>query len=417
MATINYYIQSKSEIAGIYVRLRDGNIDAKAKTKYAININDWSAKKGQPKNLKHEAFKKLNNDLVMFKANLLAHYNSSVHTKTINSQWLKDIIHPPEIIDGAPNKLVQYFDYYAIHRKNLVKGSTQKKLKTNKHLLEKFQKETNKEYLIRDVDSSFRLAFEAFCIRNNYAPNTIARSLKYVKTICFHARKNRIETHYQLDNIQLKYERGKIIYLNNDELKLIENAKIEADYLINARDWLIISCETGQRISDFLRFDKKQVIFDDGIPYIKFTQVKTEKERTLVLSPKVMTVLEKRGGNFPRKISHQRYNDYLKEIGQKAGLTNKIEGSLKDPETNRRRTGIFEKWELIASHIGRRSFATNNYGKIPTPMLMYATGHSTEAQFLEYIGKTDTEKSKELATYFYNQNKESWKQKELQPIN
>ena len=51
--------------------------------------------------------------------------------------------------------------------------------------------------------------------------------------------------------------------------------------------------------------------------------------------------------------------------------------------------GEFEKWELVSSHIGRRSFATNYYKKIPTPVLMTVTGHSKESLFLAYIGKKE----------------------------
>jgi hypothetical protein len=35
----------------------------------------------------------------------------------------------------------------------------------------------------------------------------------------------------------------------------------------------------------------------------------------------------------------------------------------------------------------RRSFASNYYGKIETPLLMNITGHSKERTFLTYIGK------------------------------
>ena len=34
----------------------------------------------------------------------------------------------------------------------------------------------------------------------------------------------------------------------------------------------------------------------------------------------------------------------------------------------------------------RRSFATNYYGKIETPILMHITGHTKESTFLSYIG-------------------------------
>jgi len=49
-------------------------------------------------------------------------------------------------------------------------------------------------------------------------------------------------------------------------------------------------------------------------------------------------------------------------------------------------TGIYPKYAVIASHDLRRSFATNFYGKIPTPILMNMTGHSQEATFMQYIG-------------------------------
>ena len=55
MATIKFYLQSKKNPAGIYVRLREGrNIDAKAKTNFVLNPSDWNLTKERPKNLKDE---------------------------------------------------------------------------------------------------------------------------------------------------------------------------------------------------------------------------------------------------------------------------------------------------------------------------------------------------------------------------
>lgn len=64
-------------------------------------------------------------------------------------------------------------------------------------------------------------------------------------------------------------------------------------------------------------------------------------------------------------------------------------GNLLNPDTGRYESGNYEKFKLISSHIGRRSFATNFYGEeeYPTPLLMSVTGHGTEKMFLEYIGK------------------------------
>lgn len=403
MATIKFIVRSVSEAASIYVRLKEGrNIDISAKTKYIINSNDWSAAKGQPKNLKSIEFKKLNEDLTELSKELLKHYNNSIRTETINSKWLKDFINPPQLIGAIPKMLVDYFDYYILHKKGTLEESTKRKLNVNKHLLERFQKATKTEYFIKDVNANFKLKFEDYCKEQKYSPNTIARTIKFIKTICYHARNNGIETHFQLNSITTKYEKVEKIFLTIEEIEKIEKKQFEHDYLTNARDWLIISCETGQRVSDFMRFNKKQIRFEGKVPLIEFTQVKTNKTMAIPLSKRVIAILEKRNGEFPRQISDQRYNEYIKDVCKLVELNQKTKGSIQKTEdkVTRKESGTFEKWELVTSHIGRRSFATNNYGRIPTSLLMNVTGHTTERMFLEYIGKTQTEKAIQLAEYF-----------------
>ncbi|MBI2721958.1 MAG: tyrosine-type recombinase/integrase [Bacteroidetes bacterium] len=400
MATIKFIIQSDSDTAGIYVRLKEGRLfDVKAKTKFIINSKDWSTTKGQP-TLKTESLKALNGDLTAFKSDLLSHYNRTKNKLEVNTQWLKDFINPPQQVTETPDKLVLYYDYYALHKKGVLGATTFKKLNVYKHLVERFEKETKTEYLLKDVDSKFKLRFETFCTKEGYAPNTIAQSIKSIKTMCYHAQTNGIEVSNQLSNIAVKWQKVEKIYLDLNELKAIETATLPTDSLINAKDWLLISCETGQRVSDFMRFNKDQIRHEGGKTLIEFTQVKTNKIMTIPLSKKVMTILKKRKGEFPYPISDQKYNEYIKEVCKVAKLTHKVKGSIMNKETERKETGLFHKWELVTSHIGRRSFATNNYGRIPTSLLIGATGHSTEKMFLEYIGKTDTQKAMQLAEYF-----------------
>jgi hypothetical protein len=151
MPTINLLIQSKSIPSGIYVRLKDGtSIDLKAKTKFAINPSDWSPAKGLPK-VRDEHHKPLTKELLKFKSNLLDHYNESVGKVSINLQWLKDFINPPVRSDEIPTNLLKYFDYYVDLRTNDMRSGSIKKLNVQKHLLEKFQKETKIDYFIIDV--------------------------------------------------------------------------------------------------------------------------------------------------------------------------------------------------------------------------------------------------------------------------
>ena len=117
-------------------------------------------------------------------------------------------------------------------------------------------------------------------------------------------------------------------------------------------------------------------------------------------------MLNKRGGEFPRKISDQKFNEYVKELCKIIGFTEEVEGSVMNnigddkDKKYRKVKGAYPKYMLVSSHIGRRSFATNFYGKIPTPLLMSATGHTTEKQFLEYIKIAEVDSALELAKLY-----------------
>ncbi|UYW01756.1 tyrosine-type recombinase/integrase [Flavobacterium agricola] len=215
-----------------------------------------------------------------------------------------------------------------------------------------------------------------------------------------------MEVSHQLDNLRLDRVRIDKIYLTLEDIDKIESIEETelSESLQNAKDWLIISCFTGQRVSDFMRFNSSMIRIEDGIKYIEFTQQKTSKKMTLPLHPKVIEILDKRGGEFPYKISDQKYNDFIKVVCKTAGLNQSTSGSkvvdVDGKGKYRKQEGVYEKWELVTSHIGRRSFATNFYGTIPTTYLIYATGHSSESEFLNYIGKSNKDLAKELFNYF-----------------
>ena len=203
-----------------------------------------------------------------------------------------------------------------------------------------------------------------------YSQNTIQRELAIIKTFCIHARFLGLETHYQLDSLRLDKAKVEKIYLTFDELSRIE--EINSDELTvsldNAKDWLIISCYSGQRISDFMRFTENQIRIEEGKHFLEFTQMKTSKLTTIPIHHKILEILKKRNGKFPYRISDQKYNDYVKEVCKLAGIDEIVKCSkmLETEKGNRKQEGLYKKYELVTSNIGRRSFATNFYGKIPT---------------------------------------------------
>jgi integrase len=78
-------------------------------------------------------------------------------------------------------------------------------------------------------------------------------------------------------------------------------------------------------------------------------------------------------------------------VCHQVGINEIIKGTRQNPITHKKEVGMFEKWKLIRSHIGRRSFATNHYNVLPNKVIMAVTGHSTEKQFLKYIGEVESD--------------------------
>lgn len=420
MATVNFLYRSTKDKANLTLRLlyrfNETDFSFAANTKLNVTKEYWTkhhkAKRIGDIDLKNEQHK-VKSELNKIENHILEAFDK-INPDEANKEWLQLQVdyyyHPPTPAESLPLELIKYVEKYIEIKKNDVTNSTTKKSNVIKHLLMRYQDQYKKTLLITDIDSHFKIHFESYCRSNAYAPNTIARAIRFVKTICKHAKSHGLETNFQLDNIKIKYQKTDTIYLTEDEIEAIIKATDLTEYLDNARDWLLISCYTGQRVSDFMRFTKSMIRYEknkEGVlkPLIEFTQQKTGKLMTIPLSSKTIEILDKRQGDFPRQLSDQKYNDYIKLVCRKAKITQLIQGTKKTETEEgskiyRNETGIFEKCDLVSSHIGRRSFATNNYGSIPTGFLIYMTGHSSEAMFLNYIGKSNKDIAMELTSYF-----------------
>jgi integrase len=412
MATVNFLYRSSKEKAPLVLRLlfRYNNKDFVFGTKtnlevskhYWINLHSLK----RPKDIEvANKQRKIHNELNNIENHVLAAFKE-VTPSVITKEWLQlqiDLYYnPTERQKEIPTDLISYIDFYIEYRKHEIKPTSIKKYNVIKHKLERMQTDRKRTILIKEVNDSFKNEFVSYQKNNSYAQNTIQRELVFLKTFCKHARFIGLETNPQLDSIKIERAKAEKIYLTFDELEAIERKEFENDYLDNARDWLIISCYTGQRVSDFLRFTSDMIRIENGKRLLEFTQKKTGKLMTVPLHSKVLQILEKRGGDFPRQISDQRYNDYIKEVCKLTGVKSKIQGGKQVETSNgiRKVSGVYPKYELVTSHIGRRSFATNFYGKIPTTYLIYITGHSSEAMFLNYIGKSNKDLALEISNYF-----------------
>ncbi len=377
------------------------------RTSLCILEDDWDKNKQRPKNIYLKNYKKLNAKLDCLKKELAEHicYKHSEkviakhHTIAKIIKWIcssNDISKNIEQ-DYPRNSLLYFMQWYINTKKGLVCNSTFKRYNVFIRLLERFEGFVCRRLYVDEINIDFIRDFMAFGREELYSENTIIRTIHFVKTILNFAERKGIRTCVRELEIRREKQHRELVTLSEREILQI-NSTVVSEEMQYAKDWLLISCYTGQRFSDFMRFSKQQLIKINNKVCISFTQKKTHKKILLPLHPVVMNILKRYEGNFPPTLDMQQYNNSIKEIAKQAQLRDLIKA--KKRIGHRMKCYDMEKWEVLSSHIGRRSFATNFYGKIPTPLLMDATGHSTEQMFLRYINPLDENRILSLSSYF-----------------
>ena len=165
-----------------------------------------------------------------------------------------------------------------------------------------------------------------------------------------------------------------------------------------------MDCVSGSECQILLKLNPNNLRKAPTGLYIDILQQKTKKAVTVgVADPLVIELLE---NEFPRRVSQVVFNKQIKVLCRMAGINGLVDGFKNNPKTRRKEVVSAPKYEFVTSHIMRRSFASNYYGKIETPLLMNITGHSKESTFLTYIG---THQNKDaLADLFMQQAGVIW---------
>lgn len=408
MATLIFLYRSNRPNAFLTVRLffrkNNKNQFIEAKTNIFVSMEYWKNKHLQ----KHSSStlftpEKNNTSIAILKLEKRIFLSlSSINITSVSKQWLHNVLHKKEQQEYC--FLIDYFDYYIECNSQLLRKNTIKRYQFVKNLLLKFENYSKQRITFLELDQNFKNKLHTYCLANNYAQSTINRNFIAMKTICNFADLNGIPLSKNYKNWKITTCQTdkliKPIYLNFKELEGIQNLKIDNEPLARARDWLLISCYTGQRFSDFMRFDTKMIYQENDKYFMEFSQQKTNKNMVIAVHSVVICILQTRAMQFPATMSLSYYNRTIRTICKMAKITEPTYGAKKCKETHKNNCGFYKKWELISSHVGRRSFATNFYGKIPTGLLKSATGHSTERMLLVYIGKSATEQAIQLHNYF-----------------
>jgi len=412
-----FIIKGKNKNCSVYLRFWDSKrIDQKIKTGVSVYFEDWSETKQR---LKPKATAS-NKDFLNHQLELLERYISDTYNydfnnkKHISNKWLKETLNSFfGRVEKNENFKIYFVDWVEqfvknapkrLHNGKPIAERTIKNYKTALNKLILFEKYKNNKYRFEDIDLNFHRDFVHYCTSvgklNNNSTGTL---INRIRTFC-----NNIEIEGFPINPKYKHREfsspsneTRDIYLNENEINKIMNHNFsENDRLDNARDLFIIGLRTGLRVSDFMKIKKENIIGN----IINLTPQKTSQNLFIPLHPQFQTILDKRNGEFPRKISDQKFNLNIKDVCEVLGINELTSGGKINKDTNRKEFGVFPKYELVASHTCRRSFATNLYlAKIDTEIIMKATGHKSKAQFLKYIKATQEEHLQIITEYWDKQ--------------
>lgn len=424
----NYEAEKDSTIYFKFVQSRD--LVLVLKTPYAVNPKNWLSKNFTPQNetKKEKEFREsltedcvnipsktprttleknlrtslteLSNNLDLFRIEFKKY---EMNNPTATKQDFKDYVQSkyfPNKLDKTliskkekPQKFVDFIELYIREKSESYNGEqtpiTDGTIKSYRRVKNHIS-QMRPNILISEIDNEFRKEYGRFCEKNRYNLNYQVKQLKYIKTFCKYAFE---QLNYDNINSEVlrwdfkaatkKIRENSILHpiFSLEEVNKIRNHIFEHEYLDNARDWLLISIFTGQRVSDFLNFSKSKIVEKQ---LLEMVQKKTGYENTIFLLPDVISILKKRNGDFPRKISDQRYNEYIKKVCMLVGLDKMIEGEkstlidLNGRKVKRNVRDFYPKHELITSHIGRRSFVSIAVQKnINETAIMQQTGHKS----------------------------------------
>jgi integrase len=353
-------------------------------TKIKIDRSEWDIKNQRPKARRGEigeANRKITHELNEYQKvfdDLKRYYKESL-TKEIVKNKFDEHFQLAQV-----TKRLNYSDYFQIciqqkkDSESVKKDSWQKYTRIHTAILQ-IQKRKKKVFYLSDFDSAFFNDLIAYFRKEkNISDNTLQRKLGFFKSFLNWCVKNGYTVNAAFKDVKIKKRETSHISLSLSDLDTLESLDLDPvkDYY---RDLFLIGCYSGQRFSDYKRFNKKFVVGNN----IEIRAKKTGQFSYIPLTRKLKALLDKYDWELPT-ISSQKFNDHIHEICRIAGFTEIV---TRDRFFgNRKETEEIPRYKLIASHTARRTFITLSEQKgVSHSLIMKVTGIKSLKTLENYI--------------------------------
>lgn len=245
-------------------------------------------------------------------------------------------------------------------------------------------------------DDSFVSRFDDFLMNEQeLSMNTIVSTHSQLKTMLNQANRDKLLLDTSFNEWPSKPAEITRLYLNDEELKKIfainftdevrlQNNIGQESHIEETRDLFMISARTGLRLSDLHKLNEATWRMEEGRETLIIIAQKTMERLVIPLHKNVIDLYRKYNGKFPTPIDKGKYNEQVRLCAKIAGITDNVQAV--DWDKGSKVVIGRKKYELLSSHTGRRSFATNYFIASKSAQLTMAlTGHKTEENFRKYV--------------------------------
>lgn len=236
--------------------------------------------------------------------------------------------------------------------------------------------------------------FLAWCYRNGYCGNDFER--------------------FRLELKLVDLKEKLVVFLTMDEIGRLQRLQLEGNLELT-RDIFLFQCFTGLRISDVKKLCKSDIF--DG--HLHVVVQKTGVSLNNRLNEHALAIVEKYisipGDTLFPSISTNQLDVNLRTIGKMAGIDDPVQKI--DYRNHTREVIMVPKWQLMTTHVGRKSFVVNSLdlGLTATQVIAY-TGHASITAMQPYI--SISQKKKDAAMDVWNMaNATSENKNEIDEIN
>ena len=413
----------------IYVRLRDDVVDLWQKTNVMVSPDLWDPKREDLKErvvIPKDVRDKFSDNLHELRKYIRQSYDRDVVKNLVSKEWLISILVKYSKQKNAPapkEKSVIFeklFDQFlaehrmadtrknqqlvvkkAIMRFELYKQkSANKSFRFNvKNLTGASMKELwdfleNEHTISKDYPELYTEVEGSQSVVSERSRNTLIGFMKRLKVFFSWCIAKGLISESPLSGFDMPAEKyGTPIYITKEEMhQIYAHDFSDEPHLDRQRDIFIFQCCIGCRVGDLLRLTRNDII-NNTLEYIA-TKTIEENQKTIVvpLNKTAQEILEKykdyEGKYILPFITAQKYNDAIKDIFAKAGITRNV--TWLNPLTGKEEKKPIN--ELASSHMARRTFVGNLYKQVLDPNIVASmSGHAEGSRAFSRYREIDRE--------------------------